>query len=63
MNVDTNLSQMAILNDNESSDDDKQQSASKTQNGKRRGPKIKHGNSVRKPSKIKKVKSLGNFCQ
>ena len=42
---------------------DMQKDITKNANGKRRGPKIKHGNSVRKPNKVKKVKSLGNFCQ
>jgi hypothetical protein len=64
MDLDLNMSQMAIINDNDSSDEDgKQPNTTKNANGKRRGPKIKHGNSVRKPTKVKKVKSLGNFCQ
>ena len=60
---DVTMSQMPVMNDHDSSDDEKQANQSKTQNGRRRGPKIKHGNSVRKPAKAKKVKSLGNFCQ
>lgn len=48
----------------ESSDVEGKPKVQKVPVGRKRGPKIKHGNCVRKqPAKFKKVKSLGNFCQ